>query len=611
MCGIIGICGTDFVAERLIAGLQRLEYRGYDSAGIAVIDHKALHRVRAAGKLENLRQSYASAPIDGLTGIGHTRWATHGGAEEHNAHPHGTEAVALVHNGIIENFHELKATLGDVVWTSETDTEVVVHLLEAELKTGADPERAMIRVLPKLEGAFALLICFRDYPDTLIAARQGSPLAIGQHHGESFIGSDAVALSGLADQVCYLENGDWAVLKPDTIQIFDAANKTVTRDFVANTVQIAGLGKGNYPHAMLKEIHEQPGVIGDTLHSLIDPKTLMINWADYPQSQYLRTPLIQFTACGTAYYATLVAGYWFEQLCRIPIRHEMASEMRYRDIVCPQNSLGIFVSQSGETMDTMEAMRHWQELGGQTTAIVNVPTSSLAREAHHTIPTLAGPEIGVASTKAFTTQLTALHCLAIWMAEQMGSIPKAQAQSMVADLLDLSGKLVAALSIIEDYKIIAKEVLAPASGVFFLGRGLNYPIALEGALKLKEITYMHAEGYPAGEMKHGPIALVSPELPVIFIAPSDRWFSKTFSNIQEVAARDGNLIMLTDQAGTQAVKEHGLDHKVRCITLPDVPETLSPILYSLPVQMLAYETAVCLGRNIDQPRNLAKSVTVE
>ena len=611
MCGIIGICGHDLVSERLIEGLQRLEYRGYDSAGIAVIGNNALNRVRAAGKLENLRQSYASTPIDGYTGIGHTRWATHGGAEEHNAHPHGTAAVALVHNGIIENFHELKATLKDAVWTSETDTEVVVHLLEAELQTGANPETAMMRVLPKLQGAFALLVCFRDYPDTLIAARQGSPLAIGQHQGEAFIGSDAVALSGLADQICYLENGDWAVLKPETIQIFDADNKPVTRQFVTNTVQLAGLGKGNYPHAMLKEIHEQPSVIGDTLHSLIDPKTLMINWADYPKSQYLRTPLIQFTACGTAYYATLVAGYWFEQLCRIPVRHEMASEMRYRDIVCPQNSLGIFVSQSGETMDTMEAMRHWQELGGQTTAIVNVPTSSLARESHHTIPTLAGPEIGVASTKAFTTQLTALHCLAIWMAEQTGNISKNQAKTMVRDLLDLSGKLVEALNMTEDYKTIAKEVLASASGVFFLGRGLNYPIALEGALKLKEITYMHAEGYPAGEMKHGPIALVSEDLPVIFIAPSDRWFSKTFSNIQEVAARGGNLIMLTDQAGTQAVKKHGLENKVRCITLPDVPEALSPILYSLPVQMLAYETAVCLGKNIDQPRNLAKSVTVE
>ena len=611
MCGIIGICGQKPVAERVIEGLQRLEYRGYDSAGIAIINDQALQRVRAAGKLEKLRQSYTSTPIDGHIGIGHTRWATHGGAEEHNAHPHGTAAVALVHNGIIENFHELKATLNDVVWTSETDTEVVVHLLEAELSSGASPEDAMMRVLPKLDGAFALVVCFRDYPDTLIAARQGSPLAIGAKCGESFVGSDAVALSGLADQICYLENGDWVVLKPESIQVFNAENIAVQREFVPNTVQIAGLGKGNYPHAMLKEMHEQPSVIGDTLHSLIDPKTLMINWSDYPQSQYLRTPLIQFAACGTAYYATLVAGYWFEQLCRIPVRHEIASEMRYRDIVCPQNSLGIFVSQSGETMDTMEAMRYWQKLGGQTTAIVNVPSSSLAREAHHTISTLAGPEIGVASSKAFTTQLTALHCLAIWMAEQTGSITKAQAQNMVRDLLDLSGKLVAALGLTKRYKAIAKEVLAPASGVFFLGRGLNYPIALEGALKLKEITYMHAEGYPAGEMKHGPIALVSPELPVIFIAPSDRWFSKTFSNIQEVASREGNLIVLTDQAGQDAIKEHGLAHKVRCIILPDVPEALSPILYALPVQMLAYETAVCLGRNIDQPRNLAKSVTVE
>ena len=611
MCGIIGICGHKPVAERLIAGLQRLEYRGYDSAGIAVITDQGLQRLRAAGKLDNLRQNYTSTPIEGHAGIGHTRWATHGGAEEHNAHPHGTSAVTLVHNGIIENFHELKATLPDVTWSSETDTEVVVHLLEAELKAGAEPKTAMIRVLPKLAGAFALVVCFRDWPETLIAARQGSPLAIGQQDGESFIGSDAVALSGLTEQICYLENGDWAVLTPDAIQIFDDSNKAVCRDFVPNTVQIAALGKGNYPHAMLKEIHEQPGVIGDTLHSLIDPKTLMINWSDYPKSQYLRTPLIQFTACGTAYYATLVAGYWFEQLCRIPVRHEMASEMRYRDIVCPQNSLGIFVSQSGETMDTMEAMRHWHEIGGQSTAIVNVPSSSLAREAHHTISTLAGPEIGVASTKAFTTQLTALYCLAIWMAEQTQCISPQQAQNRVADLLDLSGKLVQTLGLSEDYKTIAREMLAPASGVFFLGRGLNYPIALEGALKLKEITYMHAEGYPAGEMKHGPIALVSPELPVIVIAPSDRWFGKTFSNIQEVAARGGNLIMLTDAAGAQTIQAHDLQERVRCITLPDVPESLSPILYSLPVQMLAYETALCLGRNIDQPRNLAKSVTVE
>ena len=611
MCGIIGVCGTETVAQRLIEGLQRLEYRGYDSAGIAVIADGQLIRVRAAGKLENLRAIYANNPVDGGTGIGHTRWATHGSAEERNAHPHGTAAVALVHNGIIENFHKLKATLPDIVWDSETDTEVVVHLLETELAAGADPERAVAQVLPKLHGAFALAITFRDFPNTLIAARQGSPLAIGHQNGESFIGSDAVALFGLVNKICHLENGDWAVLKPGQLRIFDAHHNPVQRTFSANTVQMTGLSKGNYPHIMLKEIHEQPGVIGDTLHSLIDPKSLLINWTDYPKAQYLNTPLIQFTACGTAYYATLVAGYWFEQLCQIPVRHEIASELRYRGVVCPQNSLGIFVSQSGETMDTMEAMRHWQKLGGKTTAIVNVASSSLAREAHHTIATLAGPEIGVASTKAFTTQLTVLYCLAVWMAQQTAQISTDDAKNMATDLLELPGKLVETLALGDAYRTVAQNILAPASGVFFLGRGLCYPIALEGALKLKEITYMHAEGYPAGEMKHGPIALVSPELPVVFLAPSDLWFAKTFSNVQEIVARGGTIIMLTDAAGVEAVAQHGLSAKIHCITLPNVPEMLAPILYSLPIQLLAYETAAHLGREIDQPRNLAKSVTVE
>lgn len=611
MCGILGICGHAPVASRLIAGLARLEYRGYDSAGIAVLQNDELLRVRASGKLDNLRGAHDKQPIDGATGIAHTRWATHGEATVNNAHPHGTDRVALVHNGIIENFHELKSNLHDVDWKSETDTEVVVHLIESALDEDLSPEDAIKSVLPHLHGAFALAITFRDYPDTLIAARQGSPLAVGQQAGESFIGSDAVALSGLCREVCFLENGDWAVLRPGEIHIHDRHHQRVKREFHTHTISDKGLSQGNYPHMMLKEIFEQPGVIGDTLHSLIDPQTLLINCDDYPRQQYRDCEFLQFTACGTAYFTTLVAGYWFEQLCKIPVRHEMASEMRYRNIVCPRGSLGIFVSQSGETMDTMEAMRHWQEIGGKTTAIVNVPTSSLAREAKHCITTLAGPEIGVASTKAFTTQLTALYCLAVWMALEKGKITEKAAKSMTTELLELSSKLVEALALVEDYRAIAKNTLSKASGVFFLGRGLCYPIALEGALKLKEITYMHAEGYAAGEMKHGPIALVSPELPVVILAPRDRWFAKTFSNAQEIAARGGVIIMLTDAQGAETVAKHGLEDKVQTIVLPEVSEALTPILYSLPIQMLAYETAAALGREIDQPRNLAKSVTVE
>ena len=611
MCGIIGISGKKPVSSRLLSGLGRLEYRGYDSAGIALPGDGAIARRRATGKLANLQAAFDENPCEGTCGIGHTRWATHGGATHNNAHPHATERVALVHNGIIENFPELRQELRDVTLTSETDTEIVVHLIDAELARGKSPEAAMQTVLPRLQGAFALVVAFRDHPDLLIAARRGSPLALGVENGEGFVGSDAIALAGLSRDITYLENGDRAVVRRDLIRIYDADNTPVTRPTVANTVQPGSLDKGRHPHAMRKEIFEQPRAIGDTLHALIDPVGLTIDGASAPVTMDTRPPIIQFSACGTAYYATLVAGYWFEEFCAIPVRHEIASELRYRSLACPKGSLGIFVSQSGETMDTIEAMRHWKTLGGISTAIVNVDTSSLAREADHSLRTLAGPEVSVASTKAFTTQLTALLCLSVWMGQQSGQMTSAQVGQITRDMLELPGKLVETLGLIGDYRRIARERLSQAKGVFFLGRGLNYPIALEGALKLKEITYMHADGYPTGEMKHGPLALVTPDVPCVCIAPSDRWFEKNLNNIREIAARGGQVILLTDSEGAKRAADHEIGDATEVIVHPTIPECLAPIVYALPVQLLAYETAGALGREIDKPRNLAKSVTVE
>ena len=616
MCGIIGINSLTPVAERIIAGLQRLEYRGYDSAGLAVIDDSgALVRCRAAGKLAALLTQYQQAPIEGHIGIGHTRWATHGLASDANAHPHGTDTIAVVHNGIIENFPALKAELNaqnhQLDWESETDTEVIVHLFAHLLAQCRDPAAAMQQLLTKLEGAFALAILLKDHHQLMLVARRGSPLAIAYGQNETLVGSDAMALAGLTSQVCYLNDGEWAVLEKQKIHLFDANNTLVNPVWHTMPQTQKRFQKGNYPHAMLREIHEQPSVIGDTLNSLINPKTLHMSGDENYAERYIKASMIQFCACGTAFYATQVAAYWFEALCRLPVRNDIASELRYRHVVALPEALGIFVSQSGETMDTMQAMQHWQSLGATASCIVNVPQSSLARAANHTIHTLAGPEIGVASTKGFTTQLTALYCLAVWMAKQRGHLSEAQMQNMVKDLLELPAKITQCLKMIPMYQQVARDVLSTATGVFFLGRGNLYPLALEGALKLKEITYQHAEGYAAGEMKHGPIALVSEQLPVVFLAPHDSLISKTMSNIKEIASRGGRVIMLSDQQGIDLAFEQGLHDSIIPLLMPTVSELLQPILYAIPMQMLAYETAAVMGREIDQPRNLAKSVTVE
>lgn len=607
MCGIIGIIGKQGATERLVDGLKRLEYRGYDSAGVATLVDANIERRRAQGKLNNLVAVLDADPLAGDVGIGHTRWATHGVPNEANAHPHATDRVAVVHNGIIENFQELKQelTAKGHVFASDTDTEAVVHLISAFLDEGLDPQAAVTAALKRLDGAFALAIIFAGEHDLMIGARRGSPLAIGIGDGEMFLGSDAIALSHLTNKVMYMEDGDWAVLRRDGADVFNEAGDAVERPVRISDFTDASVGKGGYAHFMLKEIYEQPQVIGDTLSGFVNPAERTITLPDLPFDLAGVTRLT-LVACGTSYYACMTARYWIEKLARIPVEVDVASEFRYRDAPLAEGGAALFVSQSGETADTLAALRHARAQGQHILSVVNVPESTISRESDATLLTYAGPEVGVASTKAFTTQLVVLASLAIAMGRAKGTITHEREAQLVEALVEVPARAAEVLNHDERLKELAHEV-AEARDVLYLGRGTNYPIAMEGALKLKEITYIHAEGYAAGEMKHGPIALIDEDVPVIVIAPTDELFEKTASNMQEVIARGGRVIFLSDVPG--AAKLGNL--AAATVALPHVDPFVAPILFSIPVQLLAYHTACIKGTDVDQPRNLAKSVTVE
>ena len=604
MCGIIGILGSHEVAPQMVEALKRLEYRGYDSAGIATIDSaRRLARRRAVGKLVNLSDLLVHDPLAGKSGIGHTRWATHGGPTVANAHPHQHGSVAVVHNGIIENFRELREELGakGFEFKTETDTETIVALAEHYISQGLSPRDAAEQTIARLEGAFALCFLFDGESDLLIAARKGSPLAIGYGDGEVYVGSDAIALAPLTDQITYLEEGDWAVLTRDSVEILDSHGNRANRAVSTIQIDAARVDKGGHKHFMSKEIAEQPTVIGECLRSYIEGDTLAI-----PESLDFNTfDRISIVACGTAFLAGSVARYWFEQLARIPADVDVASEFRYREPPIPARTLTIFLSQSGETADTLAALRYCKERS-VVLAITNVPTSSIAREADLNLPIHAGAEIGVASTKAFTCKLAVLAMLALKAACDRGEIDQGAMAQHLKDLQRIPGLINQALERSDDIAKIAAGV-AEAQDVLFLGRGQMYPIALEGALKLKEISYIHAEGYASGELKHGPIALIDKSVPVVVLAPQDALFDKTVSNMQEVMARDGKVLFITDAKGAELAG----DGVWRTIVMPDVPDFLAPILYSIPAQQLAYHAAVAKGTDVDQPRNLAKSVTVE
>ncbi len=607
MCGIIGIIGTAPVAPLLLDGLKRLEYRGYDSAGIATLVNGKIERRRAEGKLGNLSALVDREPVSGTIGIGHTRWATHGKPTEANAHPHANERVALVHNGIIENFQELHEELSGLghEFETETDTEVVVHLLTHYLDQQLSPQDAVAEVLVRLEGAFALAIVFAGRHDLMIGARCGSPLAVGYGDGEMYLGSDALALAPLTDRICYLEEGDWVELTQDAALVRDASGAEVEREVRLTAVSGALIGKGQYRHFMQKEIFEQPAVIGDTLHAFVNPLRRRVEIEDLP-FDLSDIPRLTICACGTAYLAGMVAKYWFEQIARQPVEIDIASEFRYREAPLPDGGVSLFISQSGETIDTLAALRYARSQGQKILSIVNVPESSVARESDAVLPTLAGPEIGVASTKAFSTQLTVLACLTLALARARGTIDAAAEAALTAALTEVPARAAEILGHDDSIREIA-GFLAEARDVLYLGRGNIYPIALEGALKLKEISYIHAEGYAAGEMKHGPIALIDDSVPVIVCAPSGPLFDKTASNIAEVAARGGLVVLISDAAGIEKLG----DRVLHAIELPEVDPFVAPILYALPVQLLAYHTAAIKGTDVDQPRNLAKSVTVE
>ena len=607
MCGIIGIIGRNAVAPLLIDGLKRLEYRGYDSAGIATLVDGGIDRRRAEGKIVNLDALVAREPLGGTIGIGHTRWATHGGPSETNAHPHADERVVLVHNGIIENFQELRTelTAKGHKFETDTDTEAVVHLVSDFLAAGKTPQEAVSAALKRLEGAFALAILFAGMDGLMIAARRGSPLAIGYGDGEMFIGSDALALAPLTQHICYLEEGDWAEITATGAVVHDETDAVVERPVRQTATSGAMIGKGNFPHFMLKEIYEQPAVIGDTLHTLLNPWNNVVTLPKLP-FDLTRITRVTIIACGTSYHAGMVAKYWLEQIARVPVDCDIASEFRYRAVDMTQGGLSIFISQSGETADTLAALRYAKAQGQHVLAVVNVPESSMAREADAVLLTHAGPEIGVASTKAFTTQLTVLACLSIAMASARGAIDSDGAANLCQALKEVPSRANDVLVHDGEIAELAKEV-ADARDVLYLGRGTGYPIALEGALKLKEISYIHAEGYAAGEMKHGPIALIDEKVPVIVIAPTDGLFDKTASNMQEVIARGGRVIFLSDAAGIAKLGTMA----AATIEHPAVDAFVAPILYTIPVQLLAYHTAVLKGTDVDQPRNLAKSVTVE
>ena len=608
MCGIVGIIGREPVAGHLVEALKRLEYRGYDSAGIATLDHGALGRRRAEGKLAALEKRLAKEPLGGKIGIGHTRWATHGKPTELNAHPHATDRVAVAHNGIIENFRELRERLGKngSKFSSETDTEVVAHLVTDEMKKGKTPVAAVAATLKQLRGAFALAFLFAGEDDLMIGARKGSPLAIGYGKGEMYLGSDAIALAPFTGRISYLEDGDWAVMTHKGVEIHDETGRKVKRPVLKSTASAQLVDKGNFKHFMAQEIHEQPEVVGHTLAHYIDMTAEKVVLPGKLPFKWNRLKRLSLSACGTAFYAGLVAKYWFERFAKLPVEIDIASEFRYREAPLEKGDLAIFISQSGETADTLATLRYAKEHKQHVLSVVNVPTSTIARESDVVMPTLAGPEIGVASTKAFTCQLSVLACLAIAAGRARGELSANDERNLVRALIEVPRLMAEALALEPQIEKLA-ESIAKVRDVLYLGRGTSFPIALEGALKLKEISYIHAEGYAAGELKHGPIALIAETMPVIVIAPFDRVFEKTASNMQEVAARGGKIILLTDRQGAKEAPVGSTD----IVVLPDMAATVTPLVYAIPVQLLAYHTAAAIGTDVDQPRNLAKSVTVE
>jgi glutamine---fructose-6-phosphate transaminase (isomerizing) len=608
MCGIVGILGRDPVAIQLIDALKRLEYRGYDSSGVATLEGGHLTRRRAEGKLRNLETRLSGEPLKGTIGIGHTRWATHGRPTESNAHPHATERLAVVHNGIIENFRELREELekDGAKFGSETDTEVVAHLVTRELKNGHSPAEAVAAALPRLRGAFALAFLFDGEDNLLIGARKGSPLAIGYGDGEMYLGSDAIALAPFTNIVAYLEDGDSVVISRSGAEIRDAAGSVVERVKHRAPPSSFLVDKGNHRHFMAKEIHEQPEVVGHTLAHYLDMAKERIALPVSLPFDFKKLDRISISACGTAYYAGLVAKYWFERFARLPVEIDVASEFRYREAPMSDNGLAIFVSQSGETADTLATLRYAKAHKQHVLSVVNVPTSTIARESDVVLPTLAGPEIGVASTKAFTCQLAVLASVAIAAGRARGVLSAEDERKLARALIEVPRLMAEALKLEPVIEQLARD-LAKTRDVLYLGRGTSYPLALEGALKLKEISYIHAEGYAAGELKHGPIALIDETTPVIVIAPHDRVFEKTVSNMQEVAARGGKIILVTDPQGA---REAHVESMVK-LTLPAMPATVTPLVFAIPIQLIAYHTAVIMGTDVDQPRNLAKSVTVE
>jgi glucosamine--fructose-6-phosphate aminotransferase (isomerizing) len=608
MCGIVGILGRGPVAEQLVDSLKRLEYRGYDSAGVATLEGDHLERRRAEGKLKNLETRLRAEPLMGHTGIGHTRWATHGRPTENNAHPHATERVAVVHNGIIENFRELREALEKkgTVFRTETDTEIVLHLVDDLLKQGVNPIEAVKATLSQLRGAFALGFIFAGNDDLMIGARNGPPLAVGFGAGEMYLGSDAIALGPLTDSIAYLEDGDWVVLTHDGATIYDKTNAIVRREAIKHSASTSLVDKANYRHFMAKEIHEQPEVVGHTLARYVDMATERVAMPVPLPFDFNDIQRISITACGTASYAGAIAKYWIERFARIPVELDVASEFRYREAPLRKGDLAIFISQSGETADTLAALRYAKSQGLHTLSVVNVPTSTIARESETVLPTLAGPEIGVASTKAFTCQLMVLASLAVAAGKARGELSDTDEARLVHNLIEIPRLMAAALATEPQIEKLARDI-AKSRDVLYLGRGTSFPLAMEGALKLKEISYIHAEGYAAGELKHGPIALIDETMPVVVIAPFDRVFEKTVSNMQEVAARGGNIILMTDAKGAAEATVESLV----TIVLPDMDATFTPMIYAVPVQLLAYHTAVIMGTDVDQPRNLAKSVTVE
>jgi len=607
MCGIIGIIGKDSVSDRILEGLKRLEYRGYDSAGIATLVNGHIDRRRAEGKLINLANRLAEMPLAGDVGIGHTRWATHGVPTENNAHPHTDGKVAVVHNGIIENYQEIKAELSckGRFFATDTDTEVIVHLVSDFLDQGKTPRDAVAATLHRIEGAFALVIMIAGQHDVIFGARRGTPLAVGLGEGEMYLGSDAMALSHLTNRLIYLEEGDWVEVTRDGVQVRDEHDNDVTRETKLSAVSGAMMGKGNYNHFMQKEIFEQPAVIGDTLHAFINPATRTIKLPDMPFS-FNDVSRLTIVACGTSFYAGMVAKHWIERYAGLGVDVDIASEFRYRCPPLPKGGVALFLSQSGETLDTLAALRYAKSKGQKIVSIVNVAESTIARESDVVLLTYAGPEIGVASTKAFTTQLTVLACLAVTIGRDNGTLAKDEEAAIVNALTEVPKHAAEVLHHDDEIRELAINI-ADARDVLYIGRGLGYPIAMEGALKLKEISYIHAEGYAAGEMKHGPIALIDQSVPIIVIAPSDELFEKTASNMQEAAARGGRVIFLSDAEGLAKLGEMAS----ATVELPKVADFVAPILYTIPVQMLAYHVAVHKGTDVDQPRNLAKSVTVE